>query len=137
MATINKKDANAFCLRARRKVAAYARISMETDTLLHSLSAQVSHYSQMIQANPEWQYAGVYVDEGITGTSTTHRDEFKRLLMDCDAGKIDLILTKSISRFARDTVDCLNAVRHLKDIGIEVFFEREHISTLTEAENCF
>jgi site-specific DNA recombinase len=129
MATINKKDANAFCFRTRQKVAAYARISMETDTLLHSLSAQVSHYSQMIQANPEWQYAGVYVDEGITGTSTTHRDEFKRLLMDCDAGKIDLILTKSISRFARDTVDCLNAVRHLKDIGIEVFFEREHIST--------
>lgn len=65
MATINKKDANAFCLRARRKVAAYARISMETDTLLHSLSAQVSHYSQMIQANPEWQYAGVYVDAPV------------------------------------------------------------------------
>ena len=115
----------------RKRVAAYARVSMDTEQLLHSLSAQVSHYSELIQLNPEWEYAGVYVDEGVTGTSIVRREEFKRLIDDCDAGKIDLILTKSISRFARDTVDCLNTVRHLKQIGVEVRFERENISTLS------
>ena len=102
-------------LKARKRVAAYARVSMETEQLHHSLSAQVSHYSALIQSNPEWEYAGVYADEGITGTATKHRDEFKRLMADCDAGKIDLVLVKSVSRFARDTVDTLKATRHLKD----------------------
>ena len=115
----------------RKRVAAYARVSVETEEPLHSLSAQVSHYSGLIQGNPEWEYAGVYVDEGVTGTSIAHRMEFRRLIEDCDAGKIDVILTKSISRFARDTVDCLNTIRHLKDIGVEVRFEREGISTFT------
>lgn len=115
----------------RKRVAAYARVSMDCEQLLHSLSAQVSYYSSLIQKNPEWEYAGVYIDEGITGTSTKHRDEFKRLIADCEAGKIDLILVKSISRFARDTVDLLDTVRHLKDIGVEVRFERENISTFT------
>ena len=118
-------------LKPRKRVAAYARVSMETEQLLHSLSAQVSHYSSLIQMNPEWEYAGVYVDEGVTGTSVARRTEFKRLISDCDAGKIDIVLTKSISRFARDTVDCLNTIRHLKDIGVEVRFEREGISTFT------
>ena len=118
-------------LTPRKRVAAYARVSMETEQLLHSLSAQVSHYSSLIQMNPEWEYAGVYVDEGVTGTSVARRTEFKRLINECDAGKIDIILTKSISRFARDTVDCLNTIRHLKDIGVEVRFEREGISTFT------
>lgn len=115
----------------RKKVAAYARVSMETELLIHSLSAQVSHYSNLIQSNPEWEYAGVYVDAGITGTSTSRRDEFQRMVADCEDGKIDVILTKSISRFARDTVDCLNTVRRLKEIGVEVRFERERISTLS------
>lgn len=116
----------------KKRVAAYARVSMETDMLLHSLSAQISYYSSIIQKNPEWEYAGVYADEGITGTSTIHRNEFNRLVADCEAGKIDMVVVKSISRFARDTVDCLNTTRHLKSLGIAVYFEREKINSLSD-----
>ena len=119
-------------LKRKMRVAAYARVSEDCEVLLHSLSAQVSYYSTLIQNNPEWEYAGVYVDQGITETSTAHRDGFNRLVADCDAGKIDMVLVKSISRFARDTVDCLNTTRHLKDLGIAVYFEREKISSLSE-----
>ena len=115
---------------AKMRVAAYARVSV--DTLHHSLAAQVSYYSTLIQKNPEWEYAGVYADEGITGTSTAHRTEFKRLIADCNTGKIDLVLVKSISRFARDTVDCLHTVRRLKEKGIAVHFERENIDSTSE-----
>ncbi len=118
-------------LAPRKRVAAYARVSVETDMLLHSLSAQVSHFNSLIQGNAGWEYAGVYADSGVSGTSVEHRDEFKRLLADCDAGLIDIVLAKSISRFARDTVDCLKTIRHLKDIGVEVRFEREGISTFS------
>ena len=117
-------------LQKKLRVAAYARVSV--DTLHHSLAAQVSYYSALIQNNPAWEYAGVYADEGITGTSTTHRDEFKRLIADCNAGKIDLVLVKSISRFARDTVDCLHTVRRLKEKGIAVRFESENIDSTSE-----
>ena len=117
-------------LQKKLRVAAYARVSV--DTLHHSLAAQVSYYSSLIQKNPAWEYAGVYADEGITGTSTTHRTEVKRLIADCNAGKIDLVLVKSISRFARDTVDCLNTVRRLKEKGIAVRFERENIDSTSE-----
>ena len=117
-------------LQKKLRVAAYARVSV--DTLHHSLAAQVSYYSSLIQKNPAWEYAGVYADEGITGTSTTHRTEFKRLIADCNAGKIDLVLVKSISRFARDTVDCLHTVRQLKEKGIVVRFERENIDSTSE-----
>ena len=117
-------------LQKKLRVAAYARVSV--DTLHHSLAAQVSYYSNLIQKNPAWEYAGVYADEGITGTSTTHRTEFKRLIADCNAGKIDLVLVKSISRFARDTVDCLHTVRQLKEKGIAVRFERENIDSMSE-----
>lgn len=116
---------------AQKRVAAYARVSLETEMLHHSLSAQVSYYSSLIQSNPEWEYVGVYADEGITGTSTKKRDDFNRLMRDCDEGKIDLVLVKSISRFARDTVDTLNATRHLRSLGIDVFFEREHIHSIS------
>ena len=119
-------------IKTKLKVAAYARVSVETEMLMHSLSAQVSYYSSLIQKNPEWEYAGVYADEGITGTSTLHRDEFNRLVADCETGKIDMVLVKSISRFARDTVDCLNTTRHLKELGIAVYFEREKINSLAE-----
>lgn len=115
----------------RKKVAAYARVSMESERLMHSLSAQVSYYSSLIQKNPEWEYAGVYADNFISGTGTAKRDEFQRLVADCEAGKINIVLTKSISRFARNTVDLLSTVRHLKDIGVEVRFEREHISSFS------
>lgn len=116
----------------KRRVAAYARVSLDSKQLLHSLSAQVSYYSEYIQKNPMWEYVGVYVDEGITGTSTAKRKEFQRMMADCDAGKIDLILVKSISRLARNSLDLLNTVRHLKEIGVEVRFERENISTFKE-----
>lgn len=118
-------------LPTRKKVAAYARVSMETERLNHSLSAQVSYYSNLIQSNPEWEYAGVYADNAITGTKSSSREEFQRMLEDCEAGKIDIILTKSISRFARNTVDLLETVRHLKELGIEVRFEKEHINSLS------
>ena len=117
-------------IRERKKVAAYARVSMETDRLSHSLSAQISYYSNLIQKNPEWIYAGVYADNFISGTSTKNRTEFQRMIADCEAGKIDILLTKSISRFARNTVDLLETVRHLKAIGVEVRFEKEHIKSL-------
>jgi DNA invertase Pin-like site-specific DNA recombinase len=109
-------------------VAAYARVSVTRDRTEHSLSAQVSHYSAFIQKHPEWEYAGVYADLGQTGTSD-NRKEWQRMLADCEAGKIDIVLTKSISRFARNTVDLLETVRHLRDIGVEVRFEKENISS--------
>ena len=118
-------------LQRKKRVAAYARVSMDSERLMHSLSAQVSYYSELIQKNPEWIYAGVYADEGITGTLKSKRNEFKRMLEDCENGKIDIILVKSISRFARNTVDLLDTVRHLKGLGIEVRFEKENINSLS------
>ena len=115
----------------RKRVAAYARVSMETDRLSHSLSAQISYYSELIQKNPEWEYAGVYADSFVSGTETSKRMEFQRLLTDCDAGRIDIVLCKSISRFARNTVDLLETVRHLKELGIEIRFEKERINSLS------
>lgn len=114
-----------------KKVAAYARVSMQSERMMHSLSAQVSYYSKLIQKNPDWEYAGVYADDFISGTNTVKRDEFKRMLADCEEGKIDIILTKSISRFARNTVDLLETVRHLKAKGIEVRFEKENINSMS------
>ena len=116
----------------KKQVAAYARVSSGKDAMLHSLSAQVSYYSEYIQKNPEWLYCGVYVDEAITGTRT-ERPEFQRMLSDCRAGKIDLVITKSISRFARNTVTLLETVRELKSLGIDVFFEEPNIHTLSAA----
>jgi len=115
----------------RKRVAAYARVSMETDRLSHSLSAQVSYYSDLIQKNPEWEYAGVYADSFVSGTGTEKRTEFQRLIADCDAGLIDIVLCKSISRFARNTLDLLETVRHLKELGIAVHFEKENINSLS------
>lgn len=114
----------------RKRVAAYARVSLEKDAMLHSLAAQVSHYSETIQKNPSWIYAGVYADEGLTGTKES-RPEFQRLLQDCRAGKIDMVIVKSISRFARNTVTLLSTVRELKGLGIDVFFERENIHSMS------
>ena len=116
----------------KKRVAAYARVSMETDRLNHSLSAQISYYSELIQKNSEWEYAGVYADSFISGTSIDKRAEFQRMIADCENGNIDIILAKSISRFARNTVDLLENVRHLKSIGVEVRFEKERINSLSE-----
>lgn len=116
-------------VKPKKKVAAYARVSMETERLMHSLSAQVSHYSKYIQKNPAWEYAGVYSDEGITGTSQAKRPAFKKMIKDCEAGKIDMIITKSVSRFARNTVDTLVALRNLKSMGVGVYFENINTDT--------
>lgn len=132
MRKITKLERRTTALPTRKKVAAYARVSRDTERLMHSVSEQISYYSALIQKNPEWDYAGVYADCGITGTLTSKRDEFQRMLSDCEVGKIDIILTKSISRFARNTVDLLETVRHLKSIGVEVRFEKENINSFSE-----
>ena len=112
------------------RVAAYARVSSGKDAMLHSMSAQVSYYSELIQRNPEWEYAGVYADEAFTGTKD-NREGFQRMLENCRAGKIDRIITKSISRFARNTVTLLNTVRELKEIGVDVYFEEQNIHSMS------
>jgi len=113
----------------RQRVAGYARVSDGKDAMLRSLSAQVSYYSGLIQRNPEWVYCGVYADEDYTGTKDD-RPEFQRLLEDCRAGKLDLVITKSVSRFARNTVTTLETVRELRALNIGVFFEEQGINTL-------
>ena len=119
-------------IKPKKRVAAYARVSEDDDPMLHSVEAQISYYSQLIQSNPDWIYAGVYADKGISGTGVKKRSSFQEMMKACEDGLIDIILCKSISRFARNTVDLLNAIRHLKDLGIEVQFEREHISSLSK-----
>ena len=104
----------------RKNVAAYARVSGGKDAMLHSLFAQVSYYSSYIQEHDDWCFAGVYADEALTGTKDS-RPEFKRMIADCKAGKIDMIITKSISRFARNTVTLLETVRMLKEKGVDVY----------------
>lgn len=112
------------------RVAAYARVSSCKDAMLHSLSAQVSYYSDLIQHHKGWQYVGVYADEALTGTRDD-RDKFRQMIADCRAGKIDMIITKSISRFARNTVTLLETVRQLKALGVDVYFEEQNIHTMS------
>lgn len=131
MRKISKIEPTMPAVAAKKKVAAYARISMESERMHHSLSAQISYYNALIQKKPEWEFAGVYADDGISGTGTAKRSEFLRMIADCEAGKIDIILTKSIQRFARNTVDLLETVRHLKDIGVEVRFGKENINSMS------
>ena len=114
----------------RKRVAANARVSSGKDAMLHSLAAQVSYYSELIQRNPQWEYAGVYADENLSGTKEA-RPEFQRMLRDCRNGKIDRILCKSISRFARNTVVLLETVRELKGLGVSVYFEEQNIDTMS------
>ena len=110
----------------RMRVAAYARVSNDKESMVESLVAQVGYYSAHIQRNPHWIYVGVYADEGLTGTKD-NRPEFQRLIADCYAGKIDMVITKSLSRFSRNTLDTLNILRELKQKSVDVFFERENI----------
>ena len=114
----------------RCKVAAYARVSSGKDAMLHSLAAQVSYYQNLIQVHPEWEFAGVYADEAMTGTKE-NRPEFQRMLSDCKNGLIEKVITKSISRFARNTVTLLETVRDLKSIGVDVYFEEQNINSMT------
>lgn len=113
-----------------KRVAAYARVSSVKDAMHMSLANQVSYYSGLIQRTPGWQYAGVFADDGMTGTKED-RPEFQRLLSECRAGHIDLVLTKSLSRFSRNTLSTLDLLRELKDIGVDVFFERENIHSMS------
>lgn len=114
----------------KRRVAAYARVSCGKDAMLHSLAAQIDYYRNFIQSNPDWDFAGVYADEAKTGTKED-REQFQRMLADCRAGAIDMVVTKSISRFARNTVTLLETVRELKSLGVEVWFEEQNIYTLS------
>jgi len=112
-------------------VAAYARVSTEKEEQEDSFERQVAHYTTLIQSKREWKFGGIYADPGISGTRAEKRPDFLRMIEDCRAGKINKILVKSISRFARNTVDALNYIRELKDLGISVYFENENIDTLT------
>lgn len=112
------------------RVAAYCRVSTDDEEQLTSYEAQKNYYTDKIMTNKEWNMAGIFADEGITGTSARKRPEFLRMIRQCKQGKIDIVLTKSISRFARNTVDCLNYVRALKELGIAVIFEKENMNTL-------
>ncbi len=114
------------------RVAAYVRVSEETKEAQHSLHAQIDFYQRKIHEKAEWELAGIYKDNGISGTDIKRREGFVRLISDCEAGKIDLILVKSVSRFARNTLDLLRIVRHLKQLGIAVRFEEQNIDSLTE-----
>lgn len=111
------------------RVAAYCRVSTDSDEQETSFETQVEVYEKKIRANPAWEYAGVYTDEGITGTKASKRPGFQKMIKDAEEGKIDRIITKSISRFARNTLDCIGYVRHLKDIGTTILFEKENIDT--------
>lgn len=114
----------------KKRVAAYCRVSTDEDGQLSSYQNQVQFYTEHIKSNSAYEFAGVYADEGISGTNTKKREQFNKMIQDCKNGKIDLIITKSISRFARNTLDCLQYVRELKEIEVEIFFEKEHIFTL-------
>jgi len=129
-ATRNVFTAVPFTATKKRRVAAYARVSTDSDEQYTSYVAQVDYYTNYIQNHNDWEFAGIYTDEGITGTSTKKRDGFNRMIADALAGNIDLIVTKSVSRFARNTVDSLTTIRKLKEHGVEVYFEKENIYSL-------
>ena len=113
----------------KRKTAAYARVSTGNEEQATSYEAQVAYYTKFIKSNPKYEFVDVYADDGISGTSTKNRKRFNEMIEDALAGKIELILTKSISRFARNTVDTLMNIRKLKEHGVEVYFEKENIWT--------
>ncbi|MCD6449896.1 MAG: recombinase family protein [Thermotogaceae bacterium] len=117
-------------LAKKTRVAAYARVSSGKDAMLHSLASQVNHYKKFIQDNNEWQFVGVYNDEALTGTKD-NREEFQQLINDCRAGKIDMIITKSISRFARNTMTLLETIRELDSLNVDVFFEEQNIHSIS------
>lgn len=122
--TVNMED------KPKLRVAAYCRVSTDSDEQATSYEAQIEHYTNFIQKNEEWEFAEIFADDGISGTNTKKREEFNRMIEECMAGNIDMIITKSISRFARNTLDCLKYIRQLKEKNIPVFFEKENINTM-------
>ena len=129
-ATISRFTSSPINENKKRRTAGYARVSTDSDEQFTSYEAQVDYYTNYIKSRDDWEFVEVYTDEGITGTNTKHREGFKRMIADDLTGKIDLIVTKSVSRFARNTVDRLTTVRQLKDKGVEIYFEKENIWTL-------
>lgn len=130
MARITKIEAtNTKNAMKKIRVAAYARVSTDSTEQLLSLATQKEHYESYIKSNPSWEYAGLYFDEGISGTKIEKRESLLKLLDDCEHGKIDKVITKSISRFSRNTVECLEMVRKLTGLGIYLYFEKENIDT--------
>ena len=127
--SINRTTRQSTTTPTRRKVAAYARVSTDFEEQLTSYEAQISYYTNYIQRNPDWEFVKIYTDEGISATSTKHREGFNSMIADALDGKIDLIITKSVSRFARNTVDSLTTIRKLKEHHVECFFEKENIWT--------
>lgn len=116
----------------KQRVCAYCRVSTDMDTQALSYELQVQNYTEYIHANPDWQFVDIYADKGISGTSLRHRDDFNRMIADCKAGKIDLIITKAVTRFARNVLDCISTIRMLKQLEppVAVYFETERINTL-------
>ena len=112
------------------RVAAYCRVSTDSEEQSSSYDVQIEHYTEFIKKNNEWAFAGIFADDGISGTNTKKREEFNKMIDECMAGKIDMIITKSISRFARNTLDCLHYIRKLKEKNVAVYFEKENINTL-------
>ena len=139
---VTKIEANPLLLKhnnenALLRVAAYCRVSTDSEDQLESYKAQVANYTDVIAKNPKWRFVDIYADEGITGTQTKKRENFMRMLKDCEKGKIDLILTKSVARFARNTIDSLKYVRKLKAMGIGVYFEEQNLDSLKADSEMF
>ena len=126
-ARVSRFTAEPLTSTAKRKVAAYARVSTDHEEQQSSYEAQVEYYTTYIKGREDWEFVSVYSDEGISGCNTLKRDGFNSMVEDAIAGKIDLIITKSVSRFARNTVDSLTTIRKLKDHNVECFFEKEYI----------
>ena len=114
----------------QKRVAAYCRVSTQQEEQINSYEVQTRYYTEKINAEPKWKLVRIFADKGISGTSTKHRDEFNKMIRMCKRGRIDMIITKSISRFARNTVDCLKYIRLLKDINVDVYFEEQGIHSI-------
>lgn len=125
-----QKASNKKVQQKKLRVAAYCRVSTDQEDQLHSFEAQVDYYTKYINEHENYEMAGIYADEGISGTNTKKREQFRKMIADCESGKVDLVITKSISRFARNTQDCLMYSRKLKNLGIGIIFEKENINTL-------
>lgn len=128
-ATLNRFNMEPVVAVRKRRVAGYARVSTDWDEQATSYEAQMAYYKSYIESRSDWEFVGMYSDEGISATNTKRRDGFNQMIEDALAGKIDLIITKSVSRFARNTVDSLTTIRKLKEKGVEVYFEKEYIAT--------
>ena len=135
-ATINPMTRQSVTAVKKRRAAGYARVSTDSDEQFTSYEAQIDYYTQYIKSHDDWEFVKVYTDEGISGLNTKKREGFNEMVSDALAGKLDLIVTKSVSRFARNTVDSLTTIRQLKDYGVEVYFEKKTSGPLMERANC-